>query len=127
MELRTTVAVLIHDFVVLFLAPLITATVSLLYFIKSPKEQPLATRLIASAHGLSITVIYVYGLTLLFTNTRGDGFLTVFEMVLVLPIILALISFKLFEGPKAFHFLQILNALCLAWTAFFVSMSLGFP
>jgi Ni,Fe-hydrogenase I cytochrome b subunit len=48
---------------------------------------------------------------------------TPFLVLLLLPLSLIVDSFFLFRGRRIFHWLQVLNILCLIWTGFVGGMA----
>jgi hypothetical protein len=105
------------------LAPLLAAGVSVIYFFNSPRTQPIGHRIAASAHGLSISAIYFLAMTVFWANKAQPMYGGPFILLLLLPILLAILSFFLYKGRKTVHLLQVVNLLCLAWTFFIGGMA----
>ena len=103
----------------------LSALVSTIYFMTSPKSTSLGQRYLMSAHGLSIVAIYLLGLTVLASDSHPDLIVwrrAIFALLLI-PVILACVSFKLYQGPKMVHALQVINlgnVLLIALLAFMV-------
>jgi len=97
-------------------APLLAAFVSVVYFIASPG--PICQRLIASAHGAAIVMLYALAWLFIIAGISRPSLLLPFVVSLLLPAALIAASFLVYKGPKAVHWLQVLNVACLLWTAF---------
>ena len=106
-----------------FLAPLLTSAVSIIYFLCSPKSQPLLIRLLASAHGAVIAIIFFLAMALSnFVEPSPNLGKPFFAFYLVL-LTLIVASLFLFKGRKFIHGLQVINLLGLAWTYFLGGMA----
>ena len=101
-----------------FLAPLLAIVISVVYFRSSPISQTIAMRLLASAHGCAIAVLYFGALSVFWANAAHPRYELPFFVLLAGPVALMMSSFFIYRGPTSVHFLQILNLLCLAWTFF---------
>jgi hypothetical protein len=100
------------------LAPTLPLIISILYFVASPKEEGFLARLLVSAHGASITFIFLAVLFISYFHKSNPIFGLPFMLCILLPIGLILISASRFRGPSALHLLQLINLCCLAWIAF---------
>jgi len=108
-----------------WLAPLLAIGTSVVYFIASPTTESLSKRLLASAHGISIAVIYFAALSVHWLGEPNPDNTRVLLVSLSIPVALAIASLLLFRGRRAIHALQIFNLLSLGWTAFVGSMAVG--
>jgi hypothetical protein len=99
-------------------APLVAAFVSIVYFSASPKSEPMRRRLIASAHGAAIVMLYALAWLFIVAGISRPSRLLPFAVSLLLPGALIGASFFVYAGPKAVHWLQVHNLACLLWTAF---------
>ncbi len=110
-------------------AVILSAVVSAVYFMKSPTSTSLGRRYLVSAHGLSIVAIYLMGVTVLASDSPPD--LTLWQRAvfgsLLIPIALICVSFKLYEGPKMVHMLQVFNLGNVLLIAFLAYMVPAFP
>jgi hypothetical protein len=106
-----------------FLAPILAFAVSLTYFRRSPRTDPLMKRIAASAHGVAIAVIYCGAMAISFAHIYNDRFGAPFSIILLLPVLLIVLSFFLFRGSRTTHWLQIVNIFCLLWTGFVGGMA----
>ena len=105
------------------LAPLIAIGVSVVYFLMSPRTEPLGRRLLASTHGVSIAALY-FGALWIGTSGRGSASLeSPFLVMAAVPLAPMIAAFFLFRGRKAVHLLQVLNLACLVWTLFVGTMA----
>src|SRR5215470_2878812 len=104
------------------LAPILATAVSAIYFYFSPNSVSTGRRVLASAHGVSIAVLYLGAMTVFWTSTASSNYQAPFLIALVIPIALIIATFFVYLGPKKLHFLQVLNVLCLLWTFFIGSM-----
>lgn len=105
------------------LAPILALGISAVYFFTSPKTEVLSKRLLASAHGLAITLLYAAAMVVFRTNSANPKFGGPFLLSLMIPLLLIVVSFFVYRGIKAVHWLQLLNLLCLGWTYFIGSMA----
>lgn len=105
------------------LAPILALVISVVYFISSPRAEPLPKRILASAHGAVITAIYMGAMTVFLAQKANPKFITPFLFSLLVPLLLIAVSFFVYRGRKTVHFLQLLNLLCLGWTFFIGSMA----
>jgi hypothetical protein len=105
------------------LAPILAFSISVIYFLQSPRTDPLSIRLLVSAHGVSIAALYIGAMLVWWTGHSDARFESVFIFLLVLPLVLIAVSFVFFRGNKSLHLLQALNILCLMWTAFVGGMA----
>jgi hypothetical protein len=85
------------------LTPLSGIAVSGVYFFSSPRSQPLSRRLLASAHGLAIALLYMAALIVMWTHREDRALLIPFYSLLSIPVILMALSFVLYQGRKAVH------------------------
>jgi Na+(H+)/acetate symporter ActP len=99
-----------------FAAPLLAAAVSALFLVSSPRLQSRPRRLLASAHGATIAVLYLAAWTVLLTGHSGRRLGVPFEGLLLIPLFLIVASFFLYQGRRAMHWLQVVNVACLMWT-----------
>ena len=105
------------------LAPLLALGISGVYFLTSPKSESLIKRLLASAHGVAIAILYMAAMIVFWSHKANESFGTPYLLSLSVPLILIVVSFFAYRGRKAIHLLQVLNLLCLAWTLFIGSMA----
>lgn len=105
------------------LAPILSLAVSATYFFQSPKSQPLWQRLVASSHGAAISLLYVAAMFVFWSNTARPSLRGPFLASLLLPVALSIASSLIFKGSAKYHWLQLVNLLCLAWTFFFGIMA----
>ena len=96
--------------------PLLAVAISVIYFIKSPRGEPAARRLLASAHGVVIAVLYVGAISIWLSGNSQRELGTPFLLLLLVPFASIIASFFLFRGPKLIHLLQLVNVLLLLWT-----------
>lgn len=106
-----------------WLTPFMTTVISIVYFTTSPRTQSILPRLLASAHGLSIAVLYLCALSVHWVGKASPDYEMPFYFLSLLPLFLIIGSFFLFRGRKLIHLLQIPNLLCLLWTFFVGSMA----
>jgi len=103
---------------------LVPLAVSAVYFLRSPSNQALSKRMLASAHGLSISVIYLSAIAISWTKNADRTLGRPFAMALVVPVVLIVISFALYRGKRATHWFQVLNFVCLGWVSFVGGMAI---
>jgi len=98
------------------LPPLLAVAISVIYFMTSPRGEPVARRLLASAHGVIIAVLYVGAIYIWLSGNSQREFGTPFLLLLLVPFAAIIASFFFFRGPKLIHLLQLVNILLLLWT-----------
>jgi hypothetical protein len=123
MASRLTAAQALSSFVETFIPAIVPIVSSIVYYRSSPSHQPLAERLLASAHGVSIVVLYLGAMTVFWTGHSAFALAVPFELACLLPVALAIVSFFIFRGSKATHLLQLLNLVCLLWVLFIGGMA----
>jgi hypothetical protein len=97
---------------------ILPASTSIVYFITSPRRQPRRLRLLASAHGATIATIYALAWLIVLSGMSRPPLLLPFAVLLIVPVSLTLISFFIYKGPRAVHWLQVPSIACLLWTGF---------
>ena len=105
------------------LAPLLAISISIAYYRASPRAEPLFKRIVASAHGVTIALLYVIAILVWRVGMATPRLATPFLVLLLLPLSLIVASFFLFRGRRIFHWLQVFNFLCLIWTGFVGGMA----
>jgi hypothetical protein len=105
------------------ITPILSVLISVIYFRKSPKDQPLARRYLVSAHGVVIAVIYVAAILVWQSGAARDALAKPFTFVCITPLLFILASFIWFRGPRYIHLLQLGNLFCLAATFFVGGMA----
>lgn len=115
--------------VALFLAPILTIFVSMIYFCMSPKEQPLHIRFAVSGNGVTIFVLYCSAILISqLMNISPPIKNTIYEIwsyLLIIPVILMFYSLVKFRGPLWVHALQFINMIGVVWTFLLGSMFLS--
>lgn len=101
---------------------LVLLATSYWYFKTAPAGTPAALRLIASAHGASSLLLLLLALAIAFSDWHREAGVQLFTWLQLLPFILVALSFWLFRGPKALHWLQLLNVPASLWIAFIGGM-----
>ena len=114
---RLTDAQMVWSLLGTILPEIVAVAISFMYFRSSPPNQPTASRLLASAHGVSIAAIYFIGMTIFWTGHSSQRLVVPFNIVSVVPVVLMITSFFVFRGRT--HWWQVLNAFCFVW-AFFI-------
>ena len=99
-------------------APFLAGLVSFVYFVASPKSQPMRQRLLASAHGIVIVLIYALAWLFIVVGISRPSLFLPFTISLLVPGGLIVASFFMYKGPKSVHWLQVPNLACLLWTGF---------
>lgn len=109
---------LLFTWVQAMIAPALAIGISALYFTASPKTELLAKRLLVSAHGVVIALLYFGAMSVFWFHRSNDAFVKPFTYLLLIPLLLILTSLFMFRGRKLIHWLLLVNLACLAWTAF---------
>jgi hypothetical protein len=97
-------------------APVLAGLVSIVYFMTSPQSQPMRQRLLASAHGAVIVMLYALAWAIIAAGISRPSLLLPFAVSLLFPGVLIAASFFVYKGPRAVHWLQVPNVACLLWT-----------
>lgn len=105
---------------VVFVAP----TVSLIYYLTSPKSQQLSARLLVSSPGVLVALLYLFAGVVYDRKLSNPDYGIPFALTLLIPLGLILLSLAIYRGPKHVHFLQLANLICLVWTLFLGSMAI---
>lgn len=108
----------------IWLAPILAFAISGVYFVTSPPTQPFSRRLVASLHGIVIAALYLGALIFSAIGISNPGYGVPYQVTLLVPVALIVLSFFLYEGRKSLHVLQLVNLLCIAWTFFIGSMAI---
>jgi len=106
------------------LVPILSTVVSVIYFKYSPQTEPLYRRILASAHGLVITILYLAAMAISLAHLDNQNLSKPFLYLLLVPLIFIVISFFFYKGRWGIHALQLVNLLCLVWTSFFGGMAI---
>ncbi len=111
---------------VLFLvaAPLIAVAISVMYFLRSDSNANLLRRVISSAHGVTIAIIYAIAFAITLAGYAEPPKIIPFVVALLVPVALILISLFDYPGNSRIHRWQVLNVACLLWTWFMGSMAI---
>jgi hypothetical protein len=118
------VVVLAHQFLQWLGVLVVAPAVSLIYFLTSPKDQPLNARVLASSPGLIVALFYLGAGLVHDWKLSKPSYGIPFAIALLLPIGLILLSFAIYRGPKYVHFLQLANLICIFWTFFVGGMAI---
>ena len=100
------------------LAPLLAVGISVVYFLASPRSEPLGRRVLSSMHGVAIALLYILALSVHWAGQAEPRYGAVFIASLAIPVACIGTSLLLFRGRRVIHALQLPNLLCLAWTGF---------
>ena len=109
----------------LYLAPILAVSISAVYFYTSPHTEPLFRRIVASAHGATIALLYIASMCVYWFDLGRVDYGSKFAILLLIPAVLIVVSFFLFRGRKSIHGLQMINFLCLIWTGYVGPMAVA--
>jgi hypothetical protein len=98
--------------------PFLAGLVSVVYFLSSPKNQPMQQRLLSSAHGAVVVILYALAWLFVIAGISRPSLLLPFAVSLLVPGALIAASFFLYKGARQVHWLQVPNVACLLWTGF---------
>jgi hypothetical protein len=107
-----------------WLAPVIAMAISVVYFKRSPKDQPLAQRLLVSAHGVVIAAIYLCALYVWWSGSSRESYGRPYAIAFMVPVALIAVSFWKFRGPRSTHLFQLANLFCIAASYFLGGMAI---
>jgi hypothetical protein len=99
----------------LHLPAVCSALISVAYFRAGATDQSLSRRLLASAHGATISLLYCGAWVVYLTHHGSDAFARPFAQIMTLPLALIVVALVVFRGRRIVHLLQVPNLLCLLW------------
>lgn len=105
------------------LAPVLAVIISVRYFRASPDTEPLPKKLLVSAHGVVVAVLYFGAMSVMWSHQSSEALGRPFDYLLPIPVLLGLVSLLMFRGGKQIHWLLVVSLGCLLWTAFVGSMA----
>jgi predicted signal transduction protein with EAL and GGDEF domain len=108
----------------LWALPLLAPLVSVAYYWASPAAQPFLLRLLASAHGAVLAVVYAIVIALTVAHGANPAYVTPFLAALGVPVVLMVTSFFVFRGRRVVHVLQLLNVVCVLLASLFGAMAI---
>jgi hypothetical protein len=111
----------------LYGTPVIATFVSIIYFFASPRNQSMARRLAASAHGVAISLLYIFGIYAMPAESdyvARQLFWKEFQVLALISCAMIVATLLLFKGRKITHGLQILNIIALVWTWFLIALAM---
>lgn len=91
------------------------ALIGVVYFYADAPRQSVSRRLLASAHGVTISLLYCGAWVLYLTHRADETLARPFAQIMVLPLALIAVALFAFRGPRIVHLLQVINLLCLLW------------
>lgn len=104
--------------------PLLTPIASVAYFRTSPSSQQLVLRLLASAHGIVITIVFLVGAAFPTIASPSPYYGRPFQLMCFLCVVLMATSFFLYRGRKIIHWFQLLNVAGVVATLFIGGMAI---
>lgn len=104
------------------LAPVVACGISCVYFLKT-NELPFGYRLLASAHGTLLAILYVAALTVHVLGFSSRSFALPFWAAFVLPLASATLALLWVKGKGALHLLLLVGLVCAAWALFVGTMA----
>jgi hypothetical protein len=99
-----------------WVSPALSILVSVIYFRSSPRDQSLSRRLLVSAHGVILALIYIGAIIVWQAGCARTNFGEPFAIILAVPLVFTLATFLWFRGPRYIHLIQFVNLFCLAVT-----------
>ena len=112
------------DFAAWYLAPIVSFLISVVYYRASGGQVTPLWRVVISAHGVTITLIYI-GATVVALSGHADLRLgPVFTWALVAPLTSMIAALVKFKGRKMTHLLLVPNLACLLWVGFIGGMAI---
>jgi hypothetical protein len=123
MNSRLTLAQAFASFEQTFMPAFVAAASSVFYFRGSPVSEPIKTRLLVSAHGVAILLLYLSAMTVFWTGHSSRNLAVPFELACLIPIALMLVCFLIFRGNRITHIWLIVNTVCLILVWFFGGMA----
>jgi hypothetical protein len=108
----------------LWALPLLAPLVSVAYYLASPEAQPSGLRLLASAHGMILGLVYLVVVAVTMANGPSPAYVSPFVAALGVAAALMVTSLFVFRGRLFIHLLQLLNVLCLLLAFLFGAMAL---
>jgi hypothetical protein len=124
MDVTTSINPLQYLLVAFMLTPILTPISSVAYFRASPSSQLLILRLLASVHGVLITLVFLAGAALPSVVSPNPSYGLPYQLMCLLCVVLMALSFFLFRGRKVVHLFQILNFAGVVATLFLGGMAI---
>jgi hypothetical protein len=107
-----------------WLVTFLAVLTSVIYFRSSPQDQPLALRVLVSAHGVTIAALFIAAMCIYWSNWSRAAYAKPYAVALLVPLVLIVVSLFAFRGPRSIHWLQLANVFCLAVTLFVGGMAI---
>jgi len=102
-------------FVVWILAPLVMATISAIYFIASPNDESLSSRLAVSIHGAVGSLLFVGALFVALNGFARPAFREAYLVFWLCPVVLVIVSLLRFTGARRTHILLVPLGAAMLW------------
>jgi len=106
------------------LTPMLTPVASVANFLASSSAQHLVVRLLASAHGVLIALVFLVGAALPRVASPSPAYGLSYQLMCLLCVVLMAVSFFLFRGRKIVHWFQLLNLAGVVATVFLGGMAI---
>src|SRR5258706_1783070 len=106
-----------------YLARLVSLGISVIYYVMAPMDTPLSRRILVSAHGAAMSILYVGAMTVALLGASRPTYGTPFLVFMAIPVLFAILAMRFYQGNRMIHLLQVVNVLCLAWTGFMGRMA----
>lgn len=85
--------------------PLLMVSISTVYFLSSPKTQPLSRRVLTAGHGALGALLFAIAMAVHYMGSPRPGLQAPFLVLWALPFVLAAISLRWFRGNWRVHIL----------------------
>lgn len=105
-------------------AALVMLAVSIAYYMRTSPDTSTLRRLLSASHGVAGATVYLAALCVWALGKSRPGYGTTYAASFLMPILLVLVSFFLFRGPRSTHWLQLLNLPAMTWAFFVGSMAI---
>jgi lipopolysaccharide export LptBFGC system permease protein LptF len=106
-----------------FFPPFCALGISVVLFVKSPKEQSLAARGLVSLSGAITLLLYLIAMWVFWSGRSARNYGSAFLVACLVPLVLIAVSILSFRGRRALLFIHFPNLLCLLWVWFVGSMA----
>jgi hypothetical protein len=113
-------------FALMFLAvPFLGVATGFVYFRQSENKASFARRILTSAYGPSIAIIYIVLIALVPNDFRYQRYLHLFWWGLLLPTLLIVYSIFRYPGSRKLHMLVPFNLVALGWLFIVGTLAIG--
>jgi hypothetical protein len=98
-----------------YFVPGLPSLISLVYFLASPRTQLLSKRLLTSAHGVSVTALWLIAAAFYSLHISSGTLGLLFVLLALGSASLIMVSLVRYQGPKGLHILVLFEFPAFIW------------